>query len=122
MGKCAEEQIAALLGMNPTQEQQDSLVAQPGIQRQKRFTLRVAISARGCNSVIDYHFVRLVVPEAAPGKVPLLVGSEQHGAGIAQYAILGKRPIERLLQVLERVLPLEPGIEHPMSEYEIWGG
>lgn len=81
--------------------------------------LALGIGRGGGGAVADHHLVGLVQPERLAGQQPLLLGGEQHCGGIAQHPVVGPGPVGQLLEVLEGIGALEPGIEHPVGIYEV---
>src|SRR5437588_8310388 len=58
----------------------------------------------------------MIEGERFASQTPFLLRSEKDGSGVAQHAIFGPGPIEQLLQMLERISPIKPWIEHAVRE------
>src|SRR5262245_33645695 len=69
--------------------------------------------------VANHAFPAAIEPERAPGQVAFLLASKQHGPSVAQHAVLCPWPIEPFFQMLQRVSPLEPGVQHSMRKHVI---
>lgn len=105
--------------MDAAEEEQDSLVAQLGKAVQKQLALLLRIAGRRRSAVADHHFIRLVKPETLSCQQPLLLGGEEHRLGISKDPEVSPGPVGPLLNVLERVSMLEPGIQHPVGIDEV---
>ena len=114
-----DQQVHPFLGVDAAEEEQDALGAQLGEAAQKQLALLFGIAGRRRGAITHHHLVGLVEPEALAGQPPLLLGGEQHRFGIAQHPVVGPGPVGPLLEVLERIGALEPGIEHPVGVHEI---
>ncbi len=77
---------------------------------------RPVAARRVCDTVADHRFVRAIEPKRFPGELPFFFGGEQHSLRIAQHAVLRPGPVQLLLQVLHRILMLEPRVEHAVRK------
>ena len=118
-GEGLDQQIASFLGMNPAHEQRQLLAAQFGIAREKLLQFQFRIAFRFGGAVTDHHLVAAIEPERLAGQDSLLLTSEQHGLGIAQHPIFRPWPVHPFLEMLQRILLLEPWIEHAVSEQNV---
>jgi hypothetical protein len=87
--------------MDAAQEHQDALSMQVGEALQECLALAQGIGRRG-SAVAHHNLVGLVQPERLAGQQPLVLGGEQHRFGNSQHPVIGPRPVDPLLEVLER--------------------
>ena len=86
------------------------------MSRQECLAVTRAVQGRGTDPVGHYPFTSPIERKRLARKPPLLLAGEQDRTRISEYPILGPRPIEGLLEMLERIGVPKPRIEHAMRE------
>ena len=118
-GEGLDEQIAAFLFVNAAEEERDAFTAQMRILGEELFSHALSFYVWCADAEADDNLIGAVVRKGLAGEQALLLTGEEHGASITQHAVFRPRPVERFLQVLERVCLLEPGIEHAVRVNDI---
>jgi hypothetical protein len=117
LGEGFDKQIAALLSVNTAKEEKKSLAANLGALGEER----VLQSLRGlgwwaARAVRNDVWIPAVQPEALLRETLLSAAGEQNPVGVAQDTILGRNPVEPLLDVLQRKGVFEVRVEHAVGE------
>ena len=105
--------------MKTTEEEQKTPAAELRKAFEEILLCARKIDLRCGGSVVHDYFIASVGRERFSRQTPLLIRSEKDSRGVTQHAIFGPGPVEQFLQVLERISPLEPGIEHSVRKNEI---
>ncbi len=115
LGKGVEEEIAAFLLVQTRHEEQIAAVTELRNGAEEGFDLEGGIAAGLADAVGDRKAVPAIGAKAGAGQIALGGGGEENGASIAQNGIL-EGPVEKLLDVLERIFFVEPRIESAVRE------
>src|SRR6476646_7624918 len=102
--------------MEPAKKQQHWPITNLGKFGGEDFFGRIVDWRRCFDSEWRDSFVRTIEPKRFTGFDSFLFGGEDDGSSVAQNAIFGPRPVKPLLQMLQRIGPLEPRIKHAMWE------
>src|SRR5262245_59807699 len=98
-----DEKVAPLLRCHASEEQQRALAVKLREALQEGFTLCAGIALRPGDAITDDGHVRAIVAETGARETALFLAGEQHRACVAQHVAFSDGPIERLLEVLERI-------------------
>src|SRR5438874_2618166 len=115
-GKCFDQKVASFLHMEATEEEKKMLPAEFRKIPEEIFPRAFQIQRGRRSAVIHHDLLAMIEGERFAGQTPFFLRSEKDGRGVAQHAILGPGPIEQLLQMLERISPIKPWIEHAVRE------
>ena len=107
--------------MHSAKKQQAFLAPQFRKFFQKQNPLPHRITHRSRGAVVHDRFAATVEPKRFPGAQALFLAGKQHRRRIAQHAIIRPRPVEPFLEMLQRIRPLKPRIEHPVRVNAIRG-
>src|SRR5579862_3736119 len=107
--------------MQSSHEQGESFAPQYGISIEElsRFHLWIATGSTG--TVTDDYFVATIEPKGRTRQYALFFAGKQDGSRITEDTIVSPRPVQPLLEMFQRIVSLEPGIEHAMGEQNIGG-
>src|SRR5258708_10819140 len=107
-----EEQIAPLFFMQPSQEENDSFVAQMLEFAKEKLLHAVRIVRRGGSAVVQDLLRALIQAEGLPREPALLLSGKADRARVPQHPVFRPGPIQPFLKMRERIGPLEPGVQH----------
>src|SRR5258706_13699017 len=96
-----EEQIASFLFMQPSQKENDSLVAQMRIFAKEKLLHPVRIVRRGGSAVIQDLLRALIQAEGLSGEAALLLAGKTDRARVPQHPVFRPGPIKPFLKMLE---------------------
>src|SRR5580698_1824084 len=116
--KGAEEEIATFHLMQAGKEEEIAATTQERHLSKQCLDLTGGIALWFADPVRHYRGRPVIRSKAAGRLIAFHRRGEQNAAGIAQDRVL-ERPIEELLEVLQRVLIPEPGAESAMSKHQI---
>src|SRR5437879_2740689 len=94
-----EEQIAAFLFMQPSQKENDSLVAQMWEFAEEKLSRPVRIVRRGGSAVVQDLLRALIQAEGLPGEPALLLARKADRARVPQHPVFRPGPIKPFLQM-----------------------
>ncbi len=118
-GEGFDQQVAALLLVDPAEEQHAALVAHLRESAEEGLTQGHAVLRRLRRAVACHHLPAPIRPERATGAQLLLAAREQHAARVTQDPIVPNQPVEALLQMLERIVVAKPGVQHAVRKHKI---
>src|ERR1035438_2764254 len=121
LGKRLDQQVAALLFMDTRKEKQIAAATKLRKPEVERLDLSSSVPAallRIVDSNRNDGTVPLARAEARPGQIPLGFAGKDNRLRIAQHGML-QRPVNQLLEVLERILPVKPGIKRAVGKYTV---
>jgi hypothetical protein len=113
--KGVEEEIAAFLLVETRHKEQIAPATELRYRAEKGFDLKRWIAAGLADAIGDGEAVPAIGAKAGAGEIALGGGGKENGAGIAQDGVL-ERPVEKLLEVFERIFSVEPRIESAVGE------
>lgn len=117
-GEGVKEKIWAFLGGNPTEEEETVALGDGGMNSTEGGGMIEGGIRDAGGAVIHHLFTAAVEPEGLTGEETFLLAGEADGISGSQGKVNGPGPDEPLLEVLERIGALEPGIEHAVGEHK----
>src|SRR4030095_2300880 len=105
--------------MNATKKEEKALFAQLREGVQKFFPRPRQIGLWRGRSVIHHRLVAAIKRERFTCQASLFLRGEKDRFRVTQDAIFRPRPVEQLLEMLERVSAVKPRIEHPVRKDKI---
>ncbi|HZL35138.1 MAG TPA: hypothetical protein VFC78_07500 [Tepidisphaeraceae bacterium] len=112
-GNC---QIAPFLGVNPGQEQDQPLAGELGECSKEGAAAFIGIVGRRLYPIPPFNLANLVQPKRFSRQNALVGRGEDYARRVAKNAIFSPGPVEPFLQMLQRVMPLEPRIQSPVNK------
>ena len=117
--KRIDQQVASFFRMDPTQVKKKTSSPSRGTGFIESFDLLLRLSGRRFRAVRHHRRIPRWHIETLRRQTLLRIAGEKNGAGIPQHASLRQVPVNPLLDVLQRITPLEPRIEHSMGKQHI---